>query len=73
MVHGLLEKLDPATISLKVTTIGDIDTAAPEVREKEQKDMIESEIDQMRKRDKKAKKKMRGKNKIGNKMASTTR
>lgn len=37
LIHGLLEKLDPATISLKIDTIGHIDEAAPEVREKEEK------------------------------------
>lgn len=72
-IHGLLEKLDPQTISLKIDTIGDIDTAAPEVREQETKEMMEAQIEQMRKQEKKAKKKMRGKNKIGNKMASSTR
>jgi U3 small nucleolar RNA-associated protein 7 len=51
VVHGLLEKLDPSTISLKVQTIGDIDTAAPEVREKEKEEMFEAEIDILRKRD----------------------
>ena len=39
LVHGLLEKLDPATISLKINTIGDIDDAAPEVREQELKEV----------------------------------
>lgn len=38
MVHGLLEKLDPNSISLKVDTIGQIDNAAPEVIEKEKKE-----------------------------------
>ena len=38
LVHGLLEKLDPATISIKVDTIGHIDDAAPEVIAKEEKE-----------------------------------
>ena len=72
-MHGLLEKLDPATISLKIKTIGDIDDAAPEVRAKEEKDAREADIDALRKQEKKAKKKMRGRSKIGNKMAAGTR
>ena len=70
MVHGLLEKLDPVTISLKINEIGDIDDAAPEVIAKEAKEAEEQAIDALRKKDKKAKKKMRGRSKIGNKMAS---
>ena len=73
MIHGLLEKLDPATISLKTNQIGDIDDAAPEVRAKEEKEREEIGIDALRKQDKKAKKKMRGRSKIGNKMASGQR
>ena len=73
LVHGLLEKLDPVTISLKIQTIGDIDDAAPEVRQKEEKEIVESQIDKLRKEEKKAKKKMRGRNKIGNKMTASTR
>jgi len=49
LVHGLLEKLDPATISLKIDTIGQIDEAAPEVREKEEKEEYERKIEEMRK------------------------
>jgi U3 small nucleolar RNA-associated protein 7 len=41
MIHGLLEKLDPATISLKIDQIGNIDDAAPEVRAKEDKEFEE--------------------------------
>jgi U3 small nucleolar RNA-associated protein 7 len=70
MVHGLLEKLDPVTISLKINEIGDIDDAAPEVIAAEAKEVEDSAIDALRKKDKKAKKKMRGRNKIGNKMAA---
>ena len=73
VVHGLLQKLDPATISLKTDTIGHIDDAAPEVREKEIKEQRERSIEELRKKEKKAKKKMRGRSKIGNKMTSSTR
>jgi U3 small nucleolar RNA-associated protein 7 len=66
LIHGLLEKLDPATISLKVDTIGQIDEAAPEVREKEEREEQERQIEEMRKKEKKAKKKARGRSKIGN-------
>jgi hypothetical protein len=37
-VQGLLQKLDPATISINIDKIGDIDTAAPDVRAKEEKE-----------------------------------
>ena len=73
MVHGLLEKLDPVTISLKINEIGDIDDASPEVIAKEAKEAEEQAIEALRKKDKKAKKKMRGRSKIGNKMASGQR
>ena len=70
LIHGLLEKLDPNTISLKVDTIGHVDTAAPEVRAKEDREEEERAIEELRKKEKKAKKKMRGRGKIGNKMAA---
>ena len=73
LVHGLLEKLDPATISLKTNTIGNIDDAAPEVRAKEEKEEQEKRIEDMRQKEKKAKKKMRGRSKIGNKLQASTR
>jgi histidyl-tRNA synthetase len=73
MIKGLLEKLDPSTISLQVNSIGQIDTAAKEVREKEEREEFEKSLEKTRKKEKKAKKKMRGRNKIGNKMASQTR
>jgi len=44
MVHSLLEKLDPATISLQIDTVGQIDSAAKEVREKEEKEAAEEAI-----------------------------
>mmetsp|Transcript_13165 Transcript_13165/g.22305 ORF Transcript_13165/g.22305 Transcript_13165/m.22305 type:complete len:376 (-) Transcript_13165:20-1147(-) len=73
MIHGLLEKLDPATISLKVKTIGQIDEASKEVREKEEKEEFENNLLATKRREKKAKKKMRGRTKIGNKVASSQR
>jgi U3 small nucleolar RNA-associated protein 7 len=38
LIAGLLQKLDPATISLKLDSIGHIDEVAPEVRAKEEKE-----------------------------------
>ena len=35
LVHGLLEKLSPDSISLRVNTIGRVDTASQEVKERE--------------------------------------
>ena len=70
LVQGLLQKLDPATISINIEKIGDIDTAAPEVRAKEEKEEHDRAIEALQKKEKKAKKKMRGRNKIGNKMAA---
>ena len=73
LVHGLLEKLEPSTISLKVDTIGNIDEAAPEVRAKEEKEEADAAIQALRKNEAKAKKKARGRSKIGNKMAASQR
>lgn len=70
-VHGLLEKLQPDTISLKVDQIGMIDNASNEVKTKEQKELMEQAIEKMRKKDKK-KNKMRGKGKIGREMENRT-
>ena len=69
-MQGLLQKLDPATISINIDKIGDIDTAAPDVRAKEEKEEQDRAIEALQKKEKKAKKKMRGRNKIGNKMAA---
>jgi len=49
LIHGLLEKLDPSTISLQVDTIGHIDTAAPDVIAKEVREVEETAIDALRK------------------------
>lgn len=40
-VHNLLQKLHPNTISLKVNTIGMIDDAAPEVKAREEKELLD--------------------------------
>ena len=44
-VHGLLEKLQPESISLQADTIGRIDTASKEVREKEEREMMDQAIE----------------------------
>lgn len=64
-MHGLLEKLAPDTISLRVNTIGRVDTASHEVKEKEKQEEEERALAELKKREKKAKKKMRGKSKDG--------
>ena len=53
LVHGLMEKLDPATISVKIDTIGHIDDAAPEVIAKELREEQDRQIDEDRKKEKK--------------------
>lgn len=40
-VQNLLQKLQPESISLKVHTVGMIDNASKEVKEKEQKEIME--------------------------------
>ena len=40
-VHNLLQKLQPDTISLRVNTIGLIDTASTEVKNKEAKELMD--------------------------------
>ena len=71
-VHNLLQKLQPDSISLKVNLIGSIDDAAPDVKEKEQRELMEQQIEKLRKKDKKKKNKMRGKGKIGQEMGNKT-
>tara|TARA_B110000285_G_C15071968_1_gene588478 strand:+ start:1165 stop:1590 length:426 start_codon:yes stop_codon:yes gene_type:complete len=73
LVHGLMEKLDPATISVKIDTIGHIDDAAPEVIAKELREEQDRQIDEDRKKEKKIAKKMRGRSGISNKMTASTR
>lgn len=64
-MHGLLEKLAPDTISLRVNTIGRVDTASHEVKEREKQEDEERALAELKKREKKAAKKMRGKSKDG--------
>ena len=64
-MHGLLEKLSPDSISLRVNTIGRVDTASHEVKEREKQEEEERALEELRKREKKARKKMRGKSKDG--------
>ena len=74
-VHGLLEKLDPATISLQVATIGHLDEegGADGLRAKEEREEAERQIELLRKKDKKKAKKARGGSKIGNRMRASER
>lgn len=62
-----MEKLDPATISVKIDTIGHIDDAAPDVIAKEQREEQDRQIEEMRKKEKKIAKKMRGRSSTANK------
>jgi U3 small nucleolar RNA-associated protein 7 len=71
-VHGLLQKLQPESISLQVATVGKIDTASKEVREHEEKELMEQAIAQQQKKDKKKRNKMRGKGKVGREMENKT-
>ena len=65
LVHNLLEKLQPDSISLRVNTIGTIDTASHEVKERERQEDEEAALAELNRREKKIKKKMRGKGKDG--------
>ena len=65
LVHNLLEKLHPDSISLRIDTIGNIDTASHEVKEREKKEDEERALAELAKHEKKRKKKMRGKSKDG--------
>jgi flagellar biosynthesis GTPase FlhF len=68
-----MEKLDPATISVKIDTIGHIDDAAPDVIAKEQREEQDRQIEEMRKKEKKIAKKMRGRSSTANKQTASTR
>lgn len=71
-VHTLLEKLQPDTISLKINSIGLIDSASNEVKAKEKREDMDQAIEKQRKKDKKKKNKARGKGKIGREMENKT-
>jgi U3 small nucleolar RNA-associated protein 7 len=65
LVHSLLEKLHPDSISLKVSTIGKIDDATQEVKEREKREEEDRALAELNKKEKKRVKKMRGKMKDG--------
>ncbi len=44
-MHNLLEKLQPESISLQVDSVGKIDTASKEVREREEREITEQAIE----------------------------
>jgi len=60
-----LEKLHPDSISLRANTIGAIDTATHELKEREKKEDEEAALRENAKKEQKKKKKMRGKGKDG--------
>jgi U3 small nucleolar RNA-associated protein 7 len=68
-VHGLLEKLQPESISLQVASVGKIDSASKDIKDKEEKELMEQAISKQQKKDRK---KMRGKGKIGREMENKT-
>ena len=68
-----MEKLAPETISLKISTIGQIDDASQEIKEREKREEEERALAELKKKEKKRAKKMRGKDKIGNKQAAGIR
>jgi hypothetical protein len=68
-----MEKLDPATISVKIDTIGHIDDAAPDVIAKEKREEQDRQIEEMRKIEKKKANKMRGRSKTGNIQTASAR
>ncbi len=65
LVHNLLEKLHPDSISLRINTIGNIDTASHEVKEREKREDEDAALAELAKHEKKRAKKMRGKSKDG--------
>ena len=71
-VHNLLEKLQPESISLQVDSVGKIDTASKEVKERESREAMEQAIESQKKREKRRKNKMRGKGKVGREMENKT-
>ena len=71
-VHGLLQKLQPESISLQVDTVGRVDSASKEVKEKEEREIMDQAISVQKKKEKKKRNKMRGKGKIGHEMENKT-
>jgi len=65
LVHTLLEKLQPDSISLRVNTIGNFDQATHEIKAREKKEDEERALAELAKVEKKRVKKMRGKGKDG--------
>lgn len=64
-MHNLLEKLQPDSISLRIGTIGTIDNASLEVKEREKKEDEDAALAKLNSTEKKRRKKMRGKGKDG--------
>ncbi len=60
-----MEKLAPESISLRVATVGRLDNASAEVKQKEKREEEEQAIAELNKKEKKRVKKMRGKMKDG--------
>ena len=56
-----------------MSTIGQVDNAAPEIKEREKREEQDRQLAELKKKEKKRAKKMRGKDKIGNKQASGIR
>jgi U3 small nucleolar RNA-associated protein 7 len=64
LVHGLLEKLQPDSISLRVVaSVGTVDMAHEDVKEAERKEAAERAIEEQRRSEKKRVKKARGRSK----------
>ena len=74
LVHGLLEKLHPDSISLQVTgTVGTVDKASAEVKAREKREEEERAIEAQKSIEKKRVKKMRGKDKAAHREGSNVR
>ena len=55
-----------------MASVGKVDSASKEVRDKEEREVMDTEIAKQQKKDKKKKLKMRGKGKIGREMENKT-
>mmetsp|Transcript_30292 Transcript_30292/g.29791 ORF Transcript_30292/g.29791 Transcript_30292/m.29791 type:complete len:242 (+) Transcript_30292:364-1089(+) len=71
LVHEVLEKLQPSTISLDQAKIGTIDRASKEIKEQERKEELAEWMS--KKKTKEKKKKTKGRQKIGRTMARSQR